>query len=76
VQRDRLFRAGIIVPRIHGGDHGAADQFAPEYLNVFLATLLDGAQSVATIEGKVTIAQAAEAMTAGDLPWPRDRDYD
>jgi hypothetical protein len=60
VQRDRLYRAGIIVPRIRGGDHGAADQFAPEDLDAFLARLLGGAQPVwAAAGGQVTIPQAA-----------------
>jgi hypothetical protein len=60
VQRDRLYRAGIIVPRIRGGDHGAADQFAPEDLDAFLTRLLEGAQPVRdAAEGQVTIPQAA-----------------
>jgi hypothetical protein len=60
VQRDRLYRAGIIAPRIRGGDHGAADQFAPEDLDAFLARLLEGAQPVRTAaDGQVSIAQAA-----------------
>ncbi|WP_316228447.1 TniQ family protein [Bradyrhizobium sp. SZCCHNR1039] len=60
VQRDRLYRAGIIVPRIKGAEHGAADQFAPEDLDAFLAKLLDGARPVeAVAEGRVTIPQAA-----------------
>ena len=32
VQRDRLYRAGI-VPRLKATDHGAADKFAPEDLD-------------------------------------------
>jgi hypothetical protein len=40
VQRDRLYRAGLIVPRVSGADHGAADQFAPEDLDAFLDRLL------------------------------------
>jgi hypothetical protein len=60
VQRDRLYRAGIIVPRIKGAEHGAADQFAPEDLDAFLAKLLDGARPVkAAADGRVTIPQAA-----------------
>lgn len=47
VQRDMLYRSGIIVPRIKASEHGAADQFAPEDLDAFLARLLDGAISVA-----------------------------
>lgn len=46
VQRDMLYRSGIIVPRFKATDHGAADQFAPEDLDAFLARLLDGAISV------------------------------
>jgi hypothetical protein len=60
VQRERLYRAGIIVPRIKGAEHGAADQFAPEDLDAFLARLLAGARPVkAAAEGRVTIPQAA-----------------
>lgn len=43
VQRDMLYRSGIIVPRIKGGEHGAADQFAPADLDAFLARLFEGA---------------------------------
>jgi hypothetical protein len=58
VQRDRLYRAGIIVPRIKGS--GAPDQFAPEDLDAFLARLLAGARPVkAAADGRVTIPQAA-----------------
>jgi hypothetical protein len=46
VQRDMLYRAGLIVPRVIGSDPGAADQFAPEDLDAFLARLLDGAVPV------------------------------
>jgi hypothetical protein len=46
VQRERLYRARIIVPRIKGAEHGAADQFAPEDLDDFLARLLAGARPV------------------------------
>ncbi|OKO80965.1 TniQ family protein [Bradyrhizobium sp. AS23.2] len=61
VQRDRLYRAGIIVPRIKGSAHCAADQFAPEDLDAFLASLLDSARLVATAgDGQVTIPQAAK----------------
>jgi hypothetical protein len=45
VQRVLLHRSGIIVPRIKG--NGAADQFAPEDLDAFLARLLDGAKPAA-----------------------------
>src|ERR1700676_4568842 len=30
VQRDMLYRTGLIVPRVRGSDYGAVDQFAPE----------------------------------------------
>ncbi|EHR03026.1 TniQ family protein [Bradyrhizobium sp. WSM471] len=46
VQRDMLYRSGIIVPRFKATDHGAADQFAPEDLDAFMARLLDGAVPV------------------------------
>lgn len=60
VQRDRLYRAGLIVPRIKAAEHGAADQFAPEDLDAFLARLLDGAKPVqAAADRQVTIPQAA-----------------
>jgi hypothetical protein len=36
VQRDMLYRFGILVPRLKAADHGAADQFAPEDLDAFL----------------------------------------
>src|ERR1700730_16227100 len=42
VQRDILYRAGLIVPRVSGA--GAADQFAPEDLDAFMAQLLKGAK--------------------------------
>jgi hypothetical protein len=48
VQRDMLYRTGLIVPRIRASDYGATDQFAPENLDVFLANLLDGAAPVET----------------------------
>jgi hypothetical protein len=61
VQREMLYRTGLIVPRICASDHGAADQFAPEDLDAFLAKLLDGAQPVAAAAaGQVTIPQAAK----------------
>lgn len=46
VQRDMLYRSGIITPRFKATDHGAADQFAPEDLDAFLARLFDGAAPV------------------------------
>jgi hypothetical protein len=59
VQRDRLYRAGIIEPRIRGD--GAADQFAPADLDAFLARLLDGAEPVATAgDGQANIPHAAK----------------
>jgi hypothetical protein len=61
VQRDRLYRTGLIVPRVRGLDHGAADQFAPEDLDAFFDRLLGGARPVqAASEGQVTIPQAAK----------------
>jgi hypothetical protein len=57
VQRDRLYRTGLIVPRVHGMDHGAADQFAPE---AFLDQLLGGAKRVKVAKaGQVNIPEAA-----------------
>src|ERR1700694_5921632 len=56
VQRDRLYRAGLILPRVRGGDHGAADQVAHEDLDDFLTRRLDGAVPVETAgEGHVNI---------------------
>ncbi|ABE62887.1 hypothetical protein Nham_2090 [Nitrobacter hamburgensis X14] len=49
VQRDMLYRSGLIVPRFRAGDHGAADQFAPEDLDAFLQRLLDGAKPTKTV---------------------------
>jgi hypothetical protein len=60
VQRDRLYRAGLIVPRVRGMDHGAADQFAPEDLDAFLDRLLAGAKPVkAAKSGQINIPEAA-----------------
>ena len=60
MQRDRLYRAGIIVPRIKGTAHGAADQFAPDDLDDFLARLADGAVPIkAASDDQVTIPEAA-----------------
>jgi hypothetical protein len=60
VQRDRLYRSGLIVPRLRGADHGAADQFAPEDLDAFLDRLLASAKPVkAAKAGQVNIPEAA-----------------
>ena len=60
VQRDRLYRSGLIVPRLRGADHGAADQFAPEDLDAFLDRLLAGAKPVkAAKAGQVNVPEAA-----------------
>ncbi|MFC7699498.1 TniQ family protein [Bradyrhizobium sp. GCM10028915] len=68
VQRDMLYRSGIIVPRIKATDHGAADQFAPEDLDAFLARLLDGAVPVDTAaDGQVDIPTAAKAACCGSV---------
>ncbi|MET4370801.1 hypothetical protein ABIA99_003495 [Bradyrhizobium sp. LB12.1] len=62
VQRDRLYQHGLIIPRIRAGDHGAADKFAPEDLDAFLARLLGDAVPVdAVAVGQATIAEAAKA---------------
>jgi hypothetical protein len=61
VQRDMLYRAGLIVPRVIGSDHGAADQFAPEDLDAFLARLLDGAVPVnIAAAGQINIPDTAK----------------
>jgi hypothetical protein len=68
VQRAMLYRSGIIVPRIRGGDHGAADQFASEDLDTFLARLLDGAVPVrAAAEGRANIPEAAKLACCGSI---------
>jgi hypothetical protein len=55
-----LYRAGLIVSRVRGMDHGAADQFAPEDLDAFLDRLLDGAKRVKVAKaGMVSIPEAA-----------------
>jgi hypothetical protein len=60
VQRDMLYRAGLIIPRVSASDHGAADQFAPEDLDAFLDRLLDGAAPVkSTGDGPASIPEAA-----------------
>lgn len=62
VQRDRLYQHGLIIPRIRAGDHGAADKFAPEDLDAFLAKLLDCAVPVDAIaDGQANIPDAAKA---------------
>jgi TniQ len=66
VQRDMLYRTGLIVPRVRGVDHGAADQFAPEDLDAFLDRLLDGAEPVeAAGAGQVNIPDAAKQCCCG-----------
>ncbi|KQW23203.1 hypothetical protein ASC80_07895 [Afipia sp. Root123D2] len=61
VQRDMLYRSGLIVPRLRAGDHGAADQFATEDLDRLLTTLLDGAKPVASASrDRVNIPGAAK----------------
>lgn len=61
VQRDMLYRSGLIVPRIPGGEHGAADQFAPEDLDDFLDRLLDRAVPGAVAgDGRASIPEAAK----------------
>ena len=60
VQRDMLYRSGLIIPRVSAADHGAADQFAPEDLDGFLARLLDGAAPVkAAGDSRANIPEAA-----------------
>lgn len=66
VQRNLLHRSGIIVPRIRG--NGAADQFAPEDLDMFLTTLLDGAKPAATAGAdRVNIPDAAKLACCGSI---------
>jgi hypothetical protein len=66
VQRDLLYRAGIIVPRLRG--HAAADQFAPKDLDAFLARLLDGAKPAASVRaGQVRIQDAAKMACCGSI---------
>lgn len=60
VQRDMLYRAGLIVPRVSAAGHGAADQFAPEDLDAFLDRLLDGATPVKVVgNSRAGIPEAA-----------------
>ena len=66
VQRVLLNRAGLIVPRIRAGDHGAADMFAPADLDVFMDRLLDGAVPVTAVgPGQATIPDAAKKACCG-----------
>lgn len=68
VQRDMLYRSGILVPRIKATDHGAADLFAPEDLDSFLARLLDGTSPVpAADDGLADIPTAAKAACCGSV---------
>lgn len=68
VQRDMLYRSGILVPRIKATDHGAADLFAPEDLDAFLARLLDGAALVAAAgPGQADIPTAAKLACCGSV---------
>ncbi|MDH2403255.1 TniQ family protein [Bradyrhizobium sp. SSUT18] len=67
VQRDMLYRSGLLVPRIKATDHGAADLFAPEDLDTFLARLLDGAVPVVAAAGQVDIPTAAKAACCGSV---------
>ncbi len=68
VQRDMLYRSGLLLPRIKATDHGAADLFAPEDLDAFLARLLDGAAPVPAAEdGLVDIPTAAKVACCGSV---------
>lgn len=68
VQRDMLYRSGIIAPRVKALDHGAADQFAPEDLDAFLTRLLGGAVPIAAAgTGQVDIPTAAKAACCGSV---------
>jgi hypothetical protein len=61
VQRDRLYRKGLIIPRIKAGDHGAADKFVPEDLDAFQARLIDGALPVdIAVAGQANISDTAK----------------
>ncbi|MEH2472117.1 hypothetical protein V1281_006695 [Nitrobacteraceae bacterium AZCC 2161] len=56
---------GLIIPRIRAGDHGAADKFAPEDLDAFLARMLDSADPVdGATAGQVNIPDAAKLAFA------------
>lgn len=66
VQRNLLHRSGIIVPRIKG--NGAADQFAPEDLDAFLARLLDGAKPAAAAGAdRANIPDVAKMACCGSI---------
>jgi hypothetical protein len=66
VQRDMLYRTGLIVPRVRASDHGAADQFAPADLDAFLDRLIDGAEPVeAAGAGQADIPDAAKQACCG-----------
>lgn len=66
VHRVLLHQAGLIAPRIRGGDHGAADMFAPEDLDGFLDRLLEGAVPVAAAaDGQGAIPEAAKKACCG-----------
>jgi len=66
VQRALLSWAGLIVPRIRGVDHGAADLFSSSDLDGFLGRLLGGAVPVPTAaEGQATIPEAAKKACCG-----------
>lgn len=68
VQRDMLYRSGILVPRIKATDHGAADLFAPEDLDAFLARLLAGASPVAEAgPSQADIPTAAKVACCGSV---------
>lgn len=68
VQRDMLYRSGLLEPRIKATDHGAADLFAPEDLDAFLARLFDGAAPVPAADaGLVDIPTAAKVACCGSV---------
>lgn len=61
VQRDMLYRSGLIDPRLCAGEHGAADQFAPEDLDAFLDRLLYGAKPTKIVgRGRANIPNTAK----------------
>lgn len=68
VQRDMLYRSGLLEPRIKATDHGAADLFAPEDLDAFLARLFDGAAPVPAADANlVDIPTAAKVACCGSV---------
>jgi hypothetical protein len=68
VQRDMLYRSGIIVPRIKALEQGAADLFAPEDLDDFLARLIADAPRVPTaMPNGVDIPTAAKKACCGSV---------